>query len=498
MNDVVDESVRNDEIELCDLCIVGAGIAGMNALFAAVQYLAADARVILIDRNPQIGGMWVDTYDYVRLHQPHRMFTAGNIPWELDQTPSYLASKEEVIAHFTTCIEQLRTRVNLVERYGYTYVEHRETPLNDGYEVHIECVDESTQKPLLIKAEKCVKAFGFRVPKNKPLSFASTNVRSISPHNSEMLSDEMTQSDEPIYVIGGGKTGMDTVHSLVTRYPHKHVNLIAGAGCVFASRDVSFPTGLGRWWGGQTTLEYFAELCSRYDGDNTEEILHDFKQNRAVYLHDSCKQYGFGVLSAQENETISKGINELFMDYLSDITEVNGETTMVFRSGDTRKVEPNSWLINCTGYIMREEHPYEPFLSPHGAVVSIQASSGIHFLTTYAAYFTVHLFYLNKIRELPLYEINYQALLRKDKVAFPFIAMTQVLYNIIHIMNAVPAKVMSDCGLDFERWFPIHRRIFGVLKLKLRGHKYVKHYRNTLDTIARKYDVNCGVLKDIN
>ena len=42
-------------VERCDVCIVGAGIAGLNALFAASQYLSRDQKVILVDRRGQKG-----------------------------------------------------------------------------------------------------------------------------------------------------------------------------------------------------------------------------------------------------------------------------------------------------------------------------------------------------------------------------------------------------------------------------------------------------------
>ncbi|HWF70599.1 MAG TPA: NAD(P)-binding protein, partial [Mycobacterium sp.] len=80
-------------VETCDVCIVGAGIAGLNALFAASRYLSRDQKVILIDRRGRVGGMWVDVYSYVRLHQPHPMFTAGNIEWTLGKDRGYLATK---------------------------------------------------------------------------------------------------------------------------------------------------------------------------------------------------------------------------------------------------------------------------------------------------------------------------------------------------------------------------------------------------------------------
>ena len=52
--------------------------------------------------------MWVDTYDYVRLHQPHGLFTAGNIKWTLGQDPSHLATKGEVLDHFEHCLNVLQ------------------------------------------------------------------------------------------------------------------------------------------------------------------------------------------------------------------------------------------------------------------------------------------------------------------------------------------------------------------------------------------------------
>ena len=61
----------------CELCIVGAGLAGLNALAAACDYLRPSDRVVLADRRPCAGGMWNTSYDHVALHQPHPMFTAG-------------------------------------------------------------------------------------------------------------------------------------------------------------------------------------------------------------------------------------------------------------------------------------------------------------------------------------------------------------------------------------------------------------------------------------
>ena len=498
MNAAYDEPANVHQVETCDLCIVGTGIAGMNALYVASQYLPASARVVLVDKNPDIGGMWTETYDYVRLHQPHEMFTAGNIPWTLYKEPAYLASKAEVLDQFRHCLNQLRDKLSVAEFYGYSYEEHREVSTNDGYAAHVICTPvHSNQRPLLIKAKRMIKALGFRIPANDPLQFSSPNVKSLSPNDQNVLGTELAESDAPIVVVGGGKTGMDTVHALVKRYPNRQINFIVGGGTIFINRNKAFPTGLKRWWGEPTTLEYTIDLCLRYDGNNGNEIFEAFKSERCVHLDGTGGQFVFGILSPEENATIAAGISELIPDYLTDVVDIDGQTTMVFKSGARRPTEAGSWFINCTGYVMREEHPYEPYLSDKRTVVSIQPTSAIHFLTTFGAYFLVHLFYLGKLETLPLYEIDFESFLPKEKATWPFAALTQSMYNTILIMDAVPNKVMADCGLDFDRWFPLYRRLIAGLKLKRNAKNYSDHFRKTLDAIRDRNTIRCGVLPSV-
>lgn len=473
------------------LCIVGAGIAGLNALFAASRYLSPADRVVLIDRKPAAGGMWTETYDFVRLHQPHRMFTAGNIDWQLPQPPAYLATKAEVLQHFAECLRQLRERVTLVEYYGYELEAQDETA--DAVVLRCRALEPGTP-PLEVTVERCIKAFGFRVPKNTALPLTSPMVTSIVPGEASFDAHLANHADAPVYIVGGGKTGMDTAHRLITSYPAREINLIVGRGTIFASRDKSFPAGLRRWWGSPTTLGYFLDLCGRYDGRNASAIFEEFKSTRAVHLPGTGAQYMFGILSRAENDTIAAGIKACINDYLDDVVDTSEGPEIVFRSGARRAVPRGAIIVNCSGYVMRQDYPYEPFLSAGGRIVSIQPTSGIHFLTTFAAYFLVHLFFLGELARLPLYEMDYQALLKKDKVAFPFAAMTQVLYNIIVIMEAVPTRVMAECGLDFDRWYPLHRRLLGVMKLKRDAPAYRARFRAALDTISKRYGIRCGPL----
>jgi hypothetical protein len=56
---------RDVAVERCDVCIVGAGIAGLNALFVASQYLSRDRWYPLPRRM-------VDTAQFVLTHRRER------------------------------------------------------------------------------------------------------------------------------------------------------------------------------------------------------------------------------------------------------------------------------------------------------------------------------------------------------------------------------------------------------------------------------------------
>ena len=80
------------------------------------------------------------------------------------------------------------------------------------------------------------------------LEISSARVQSVSPDYCDVRSGDMRDSDTPVWVIGGGKTAMDTAHTLITHYPGREVNLVAGRGTFFTTRDRLFATGSRRWW----------------------------------------------------------------------------------------------------------------------------------------------------------------------------------------------------------------------------------------------------------
>jgi len=255
--------------------------------------------------------MWGSTYSYVRLHQPHPMFTAGNIPWTGNHDPSYLATRSEVLDHLQHCFEVCRQRVSLDARFAYAYRGHKY--LAD--EVVVDCVPvRSDGAPLRIRTKRLVKAFGFDVQVNDPLPLSSKSVRSVSPNHFDLLGEEMRSSTTPIYVIGAGKTGMDTAHDLLTHYPNRPVTLVIGTGMLFFDRDQQFPRGLQRWYAGKTPLETFLDIAKRFDGRNEAEVLAHLRKHYTLSLVPDARHFMYGLLSRDELATITRGARAILKD----------------------------------------------------------------------------------------------------------------------------------------------------------------------------------------
>jgi hypothetical protein len=476
-------------VEYCDLCIVGAGIAGLNALFVASRYLSRDQKVILVDRRERVGGMWVDTYPYVRLHQPHPMFTAGNIKWALARDPSYLATKGEVLDHFAHCLDVIKQRVRVEEFFGWDMESDDET---DGV-VRIRC-RSSDGRIRVVETKRLIKAYGIRVMPNDPLKISSKRVQSVSPDFCDMHGDDMRASDAPVWVIGGGKTGMDTAHALITEYPGREVNLVAGSGTFFTCRDQFFPTGVRRWWAGTRFSSLGGEFARRFDGTNETAVWDWHRDAYGTWLTPETGNFLAGVLSRAENKTISEGLNDVIMDHFVDAVDRSGSTEMVLRSGSTKSIVPGSWIVNCTGYLVGREYPYEPYVSDSGAVVSIQPRSTTLHLTSFAGYFMTHLLMRDAITNVPLYEVDIPELFKKSRTVFPYALFAMAQHNLSLIADNVPAKAFVECGLDFDRWFPLPRRMLGAARFMLTHRREREHLRRILDTVRERFDVRCGPL----
>jgi hypothetical protein len=271
------------------------------------------------------------------------------------------------------------------------------------------------------------------------------------------------------------------------------VNLAAGSGTYFLSRDRCFPGGARRWWGGTLVSNLGVETARRFDGTNETAVRDWVRASYGTWLTPDTGNFLLGMLSESENATIAAGLNDVIMDHLVDAVDRKGSTELVFRSGSTKAIEPDSWIVNCTGY-MRNAHPYEPYASDSGAVLSIQQRSATFNLMSVMAYFMSHLLFLDKLRELPLYELDALDLRSKSSAVFPYALLSLAVYNVRIIADSVPTKVFLDLGIDFDRWYPWPRQMMRGARFMFTHRRQREHLRHSLDTVRERFDVRCGPL----
>jgi hypothetical protein len=69
-----------------------------------------------------------------------------------------------------------------------------------------------------------------------------------------------------------------------------------------------------------------------------------------------------------------------------------------------------------------------------------------------------------------------------------------VQHNLSLIYDGVPRRVFSENGLDFDKWYPLPRRLPGVARFVLTHHRERERQRRVLDTVRERFDIRCGPL----
>lgn len=474
--------------ETSELVVIGGGITGLNALAVAGRYLSPRDRVVLVDSRPRAGGMWVDTYDFVRLHQPHPIFTAGNIAWQLGKPAGHLATRGEVLDHLRYCVDVVRTRVDLDERFGWEYIEHSEA--DGAVTVTVRGPDGQVET---LATKRLIKAYGNDVQPSSPLSLSSAAVRSTTPEELSGLIAKRPESSSPVWIIGSGKTAMDVALMLRRECPGRKLNMVAGSGTMFSRRETFFPTGPRRWYGGTRINAMLRQVALRFDGTNEQDVAAWFADTYGISPSAEPASFFSAYLSDAECAEVRAAVRRIEPGHLEDVLDTADGPRIVLRDGRTLEIAADSWVVNCTGYLAQPRRPYEPFVSDTGNVLSIQLRSSVTGpFTSFAGYHLTHLMFRGKLRAARLYELDVEDLATKSRSAIIWASITLSMYNLGRIARTLPPKVMIDCGLDFDRWYPMPRRMTGASAFLATQPRDAYHYRKALDALGGRFDLRVG------
>ncbi len=478
-----------------DLIVIGAGIAGLNALHAATVYLPRSARVLLIDEKDGPGGMWTMAYSYVRLHQPHPLFTAGNLKWEWRKPASHLADRDEVQNHLAKCLKTISSRLDLESRFRHSVCNERETLHSDGWRAEVDMHPTDAPESIeTVEAHRVIHASGFNYKAPDKFAVSSQKVLSIAPQS--LVDTLSAHPNAQVYVVGGGKTGMDTVLEVHNENNNRAVSLINGNGTYFLDRTRFFPTGARRWLGGSLIANIFRDCANRFNGHNEDEVRRYFLANYAVDTEPRNQNHIFGLLSQDENRRIEAALNDKIWDYLEDVVDHPEGPQMVLRNGPALPVAPGSIFVNCTGSIFRQAPPdqWKRCLSPNGIILSINTRHAMHFLTTYSSFILAHLYLSGKLHQAGLYFLDLEALLRKSNQAFMAATMAQSYHNLLIGLKNLPPSSRKYFGLDFNRWYPSPRRLLELRRIRKTAREDIEHCRKSLDAVVERFGIMGGQL----
>jgi hypothetical protein len=189
-----------------DYLVVGAGALGMAFVDSLIQSSAAD--VVMVDRRHRPGGHWLDSYQFVQLHQPSRFYGVNSTPLGQDRigpegvADSFYerASGAEICGYFD---EVMRHRLLASGRVRYF-------PMCDYLGDGAFRSRVTGEMKDVVGESRIVDAtyMASRVPASDPAPFeVAYGVRCVPV-------GELTNLDRPpggYVIIGGGKTAADGI-----------------------------------------------------------------------------------------------------------------------------------------------------------------------------------------------------------------------------------------------------------------------------------------------
>ena len=199
-----------------DYLVVGTGAAGMAFTDALLGH--SDATFTLVDRRHAPGGHWIDTYPFVRLHQPSDFYGVSSVPLgrgTVDATGLHagfheMASADELRAYYAQVMEQHFLPTGRVHHLPCS--SHALGP--DGRHLVTSRLTGAVREVRVRRKLVDASYLEGRIPATSPPPFdVAEGVRCVAAGDLARVDDP----PERYVVIGAGKTALDTCVWLLTQ-----------------------------------------------------------------------------------------------------------------------------------------------------------------------------------------------------------------------------------------------------------------------------------------
>jgi hypothetical protein len=353
-------AVSNKTDIIVDYLVVGAGVSGLS--FVDELLTRTSASILIVDKRDRPGGHWVDSYPYVKLHQPANQYgveskelTNGRLDERgLNKGLSDLASGPEIQAYCHTLM-----RDTLLPSGRLTFLPSTEF-LPDGM-----LRRGPSGKILTVQIKKKLVDASYYanvIPLNHTRSFTVENVTCTPPN----YLPNVAKGFANFTVLGAGKTAMDTCLWLLEQdVDPVRMRWIIPADYWFYNR-AKF----------QGIPEFFADSVGGFTGmyesiakgSNTSDVALGYERSGVwLRLNSSIepKQFHAATLTLQEVEELRRIQDVVRKGHVTKI-----EAHQITLTHGMVEAKPDTLYIDCTASCL-PDRPSVPVFQPGKVVLQM-------------------------------------------------------------------------------------------------------------------------------
>jgi len=346
----------------------------------------------------------------VRLHQPYTHYTLPDREWTLqNKNDDYLANKQEILEYLENVVKSCvrESGIKLVELFN-TEVCFQSIKMVNNRNV-VKCTDKIGAS-VEIHSSRVINAIGANIQPTNSYKISANDdyVRSITIYDicQSKWKHQICATSAPIYIIGSGKTAMDTILWL-SKIPEvkNRVHIISGRGVYFINRD-AYKSNLNN---------YTFKLISDFDTNNIDDVyVNALKKGIFLSAHPNPKKWNLGIISEQEIEVIKNMIQHKILDKRLLKVDNDGKFILQDANNNTSPLEylsvpKGTIIINCATRSIHDNNSVkkEGVLKYDNLFLTIPTNSPLGY-TYDTSHILTHFWYMDYFKNTKMlrYEIN--------------------------------------------------------------------------------------------